>query len=276
MSQITYHNLDFLGLLSVTGKDAVKFLQGQCTQDISKLEPEKLTAGAFCTAKGRAITNVWLVRPAQSDECIYLLCHSSSAQPLLTHLKKYIPFFRGTTISDLSDVSRLVGSSALPAFDTALFTATLDDGRSITALDASQSEQAESLNLQPAELWQQQDIENKVLWLNEDHIEEFIPQNFSLDELGGISYKKGCYTGQEVIARLHFKGQSKKQLYRLSWPKTAGKTDSDIYDDKGIAGIIVQSVAKGERIEALAILKTSSIEKLFADENRQVTAELLN
>ncbi|TCS39797.1 YgfZ/GcvT domain-containing protein [Reinekea marinisedimentorum] len=275
MSQITYTNLEFLGLLSVSGKDAVKFLQGQCTQDISKLETAKLTAGAFCTAKGRTVTNVWLVRPTQSNECVHLLCHRTSAALLLAHLKKYIPFFRGTTITDLSDTVTLIGSNQQTSAATPaepMFTADLPDGRSIAAY----AEPIDGLELQPAHQWQQQDVLNRVLWLSADMAEEFIPQNFSLDDLGGISYKKGCYTGQEVIARLHFKGQSKKRLYKLSWPQSANKSDANLYDDKGIAGTVVQSAADGDQVVALAVIKTSSIDKLFADENRQVTVELLN
>ena len=281
MSQIMYYNLDFLGLLSVNGKDAAKFLQGQCTQDISRLEPSKLTAGAFCTAKGRAVTNVWLVKPQQSDDCIYLLCHQSTAEPLTTHLKKYIPFFRGTTLSNLTGSVTLAGfdhkdAQEGAAMEPSLFTANLTDGRIITVFNGDNPDQINALAKHPIESWHQQDIFNKVLWLQAEQIEAFIPQNFGLDELGGISYKKGCYTGQEVIARLHYKGQSKKQLYRLSWPQVPDKQDANLYDDKGIAGTIVQMVNDGTQVLALAVLKNSSIDNLYADENRQSTVELLN
>ncbi|TXR53069.1 YgfZ/GcvT domain-containing protein [Reinekea thalattae] len=275
---MTLYDLNTLGFLTVQGKDAVKFLQGQCTQDISQLKQGIATAGAFCTAKGRAITNVWLVKPEQ-DDCIHMLCAANSAEPLLNHLKKYIPFFRGTTMTDNSEQFKLIGHASTDDSSLgeikALFQAQLPDERIIIAVE-NHSEQLATLNLQASLWWQQQDIYQQVLWLNSDQVERFIPQNFSLDDLDGISYKKGCYTGQEVVARLHFKGQSRKHLYRISWPTIENKTDADIYTEAGVAGTIVQETIDADQTIALAVLSDRNLEQLYADNERRVAVTLLD
>ena len=292
MNQITAYSLEHLAVLTISGKDTVKFLQGQCTQDINLLIPEQASPGAFCNAKGRAITNVWLMRSKSVEPIIHLCCHRSSATRLAKHLSQYIAFFRGTQLTDNADRFKafgLLGASAedwltaLPEETTGHFQCQAPDGRWLVWLDSdaqvSQPVMARLLPILTGDdgAWQVADIHSQTLWLTDDQAEKWIPQNFSLDRQGGISFKKGCYTGQEVIARLHFKGASKKSLCALRWSGQAPSADGKIYQGTVAIGDIVQTGATETSQLALAIVKIGPDHPtLYADNNQQVVAERLD
>jgi len=292
MSEITAYPLEHLAIVSIAGVDTKKFLQGQCTQDMSALQKDTAIPGAFCTAKGRTVSNVCLVDTDNSVPLIQMVCHQSSAEPLTSHLSKYIAFFRGTELKNNDRRYHGIGLSGTDSqsFINSLqlspkphFSALLPDGRSMIWLDSLAGdyeqilEKIEELSFLPSTHWQKMDIENKILWLEALQTESWIPQNFNLDTTGGISFNKGCYTGQEVVARLHFKGQSKKRLYSLSWPSNTGLSVDKVYLEQGSAGDVVQTTTIQNQTYALAILKSESAEKaLFIDEKRQVAIQLLN
>jgi len=292
MSELTAYPLEHLAVLTISGKDTVKFLQGQCTQDINLLIPERASPGAFCNAKGRTITNVWLIRTADAEPVIHLCCHRSSAGRLRKHLSQYIAFFRGTALTDNSDRFQgfgLIGAASedwiktLASMPTSHFQCQGPDDRWLLWLDSHSELLQPVLNrLAPllaidSSAWQVADIKNQILWLTAEQIEKWIPQNFSLDRQGGISFKKGCYTGQEVIARLHFKGASKKNLYRLQWSGQQSSADGKIYHGTLAIGEIVQQAANSSSQYALAILKVDpSHGTLYADQNQQIVVELLD
>jgi folate-binding protein YgfZ len=293
MSDKTQCKLDHLGLLLLSGPDAIKFLQGQCTQDVSKLSSSKPLHGAFCTAKGRAITNVWFLKFNTQTPTIGILCHQSSASALQKHLAKYLAFFRGTTLtyepgrfhgygfygsSDLlGDIGNLLSS------EDSHIVSDWAPCRALAFLDSKSTDFAQALStiteLKTIEVskWQIDDIREKRLWLSSDQIERWIPQNFSLDDLDGISFTKGCYTGQEVVARLHYKGQSKKRLFTLYWDETQYPDVKNIFSDGKNIGEIIESSTFNGKSYALAILKADQAEQvLFADENQQFEIQLLH
>lgn len=287
MSELLSTRLNHLSVLSVTGKDAVKFLQGQCTQDVAGLPIGETAAGAFCTAKGRVVSNVWLFKRA--DDCIWLLCHVTSAPILQTHLTKYIAFFRGTVLK--SEAENFIGYGVSEALfqktvdseeltDSAvafklteqfrhIWLSTSDENQTISELLKQHEEQ-------DASRWQALETKQKLLWLDDKQVEQWIPQNISLDEMDGISFKKGCYTGQEVIARLHYKGQSKKRLYALAWSEQQDSTDK-IYAQGKAIGELVQQAKTDQGYFGLAVLKTDSLDQpIYQDENQQFQIELLD
>jgi folate-binding protein YgfZ len=293
MSDKRQCELAHLDLLLLSGPDAIKFLQGQCTQDVSKLATSNPQHGAFCTAKGRAITNVWFLRFNAQIPTIGILCHQSSANALQKHLAKYLAFFRGTTLSYEPNRFHgygLYGESDLVSDKTELASSESNHvmshwgpARALVFLDSQSADYQKTLNemteYKAIDLakWQADDIREKRLWLSNEQIERWIPQNFSLDELEGISFTKGCYTGQEVIARLHYKGQSKKRLFALQWDTALCPTFKNVYDEGNNIGEIIESCTFEGKSYALAILKADKAEQsLFADENQQFEIQLLH
>jgi folate-binding protein YgfZ len=224
---------------------------------------------------------------------IGILCHASSATALHKHLSKYLAFFRGTTLKHtpqsyrgfglFADITSIASTNSNLASNHSL--SHWSDNRSMLWIDTAAPDSKEALSFatshEPTDLtqWQSADIQQKRLWLNEKQVERWIPQNFSLDELDGISFTKGCYTGQEVVARLHYKGQSKKRLFAFI-TKSSVSVElkfENIYEDSGSIGDVIESCRFEGKTYGLAILKVDKTElPLFADENQQFEIQLLH
>jgi folate-binding protein YgfZ len=289
MNEISQCQLTHLDAILLAGPDAIKFLQGQCTQDVNSLKTGEAVHGAFCNAKGRAITNVYITRVESETPTLALICHESSAAPLAKHLSKYVAFFRGTKLTHEKGRYKgygLTNSAEHPEFNLAEITTeggfSFNYGQQSAQIwidtNSNQTEtnaRLASFSEIPSEQWKSHEITHKQLWLTEQEIERWIPQNFSLDDLEGISFTKGCYTGQEVIARLHYKGKSKKRLFAVSW--ASSENTSQIYGESGVVGDVIESVVWQGATYALAIIKSDKTESaLYADENQQVEIQLLH
>ena len=138
-------------------------------------------------------------------------------------------------------------------------------------------EQIESARVQPASDWQRLDILAGYPWIDASLTGEFVPQSIGLEQLDGLSFSKGCYTGQEVISRLHYKGQSKRGLQRLRWHGDAVPGSQDLYTAKGTAGTWINWVSDGESSLGLAMVKLApDTPALYLDSERQIPLELLD
>lgn len=216
-------------ILQVKGRDAAKFLQGQLTCDLRRLEQQDVLLGAHCNPKGRMISSFFL---AQIDaDTIGLRVRANIAEPALAALKKYIVFSKAEiTQTEKVGIALIDDSvSGLPIQLPAPGKSVSGDGFTLLHHTAGLLE----FWAEPAramELWQQLlpnvtvgSIQNLERYWVEQGIaeiqaataEEFIPQMLNYDLVDGISFKKGCYTGQEIVARMHYKGQSKKHLYKI-------------------------------------------------------------
>lgn len=217
-------------LLRVSGPDAGKFLQGQCTCDLNRLKNGEFLLGAHCTHKGR-MNSSFVIAPLASD-AMGLQVHSSIVEHAFGSLKKYIVFSRAQiAISDDIGSVYLTGPEAENILRQLELTApspgTFFQSGEITILHHAQHQ---------FEIWAREETllglcqsapllvaENYVDLLNirrgigevrAETIEEFIPQDLNFQLTGGVSFSKGCYTGQEIIARMHYKGKIKKHMYR--------------------------------------------------------------
>lgn len=287
MSEKTSAPLTQFATFVLEGNDTIKFLQGQCTQDMGELVLNMPLLGAFCTAKGRTVTNVQLVQISSEPVKILMVCHASVSDTLFAHLKKYAAFFRQMTFTPLPDSSVVYGLKAADPSRSAdvlrskeAVTAAVQwgDNRVLCWVDSGES--FDSLSIENAISvadWNVQDILEQKLWLDADQVESWIPQNVNLDELGGISFKKGCYTGQEVVARLHFKGESKKRLFALKASGELTLADKTISSHGKSVGTIVQAAKNEDGLFVLAVLKVSeSQSELYSSENQQVAFHLLH
>lgn len=293
-----FYPLEHLAVLDITGADALSFLQGQGTQDYLKRLPREPLPGAFCTPKGRVVANVWNVLLATEPATVKLVTDRSCAETLQRHLGKYIPFFRGSRLTDQSQALHglgLYGPETQAWLNLTLgegnngvwrkgghFAFTLPDGRAQLWLDALADdydpllEQIENARVRPVADWQRLDILAGYPWVPASLTGEFVPQSIGLEQLDGISFNKGCYTGQEVISRLHYKGQSKRGLQRLRWKSDAMPAGQTIYTATSTAGTLINWVADGEQYLGLAMVKLApDTPALYLDSERQVPLELL-
>lgn len=231
--------LDHLDLLNIVGPDAIKYLQGQVTCDVPTIQPEHYSLGAHCDAKGK----MWSVFTLfHLNDGFGWIQPKSLTEQQLPELKKYAVFSKLTITENTQwKLAGLAGSHAATALQT--LTDTLPDAatpvvnapfgqimylptpadRYLLVIDTHTTPQ-ESLYstlqqsgaiLRHHTQWQALDIEAGLPQLSTQTMAEFIPQAVNLQALNAISFTKGCYAGQEMVARAKYRGANKRALYTL-------------------------------------------------------------
>lgn len=227
-------------IVRITGPGTDKFLQGQFSQQIDDVIQGHSPRAAACTPKGRAYCLTRLVR--DGDDVLMEL-PADLADGTVTHLRKYLMLFRGTSMKVEADarIVGLLGEAAakklLPGDTKALESAgdavkingghlirTMDTAEGVARyelwlthdLDSSLQQALDDIPTAALADWQASEIAAGVASLTTATTESFVPQMLNWQHVGGVHFKKGCYTGQEVIARMHFLGQLKKSLFRYT------------------------------------------------------------
>src|SRR5690554_205733 len=222
-------------LVRISGPGTDKFLQGQLSQNLDDVKTGTSPRAAGATPKGRAYCLTRLVR--DGDDVLMDL-PSVLAEAIMTHLKKYMMLFRGTTMTALTD-GRIIGLLGIEAasglardelnsLEAAGDTLTLDCGflirteNTADGLPRFELWQASASDVQLGDIpeknlsdWQASEIAAGVPMLSKASSDAYVPQMLNWQHLGGVHFKKGCYTGQEIIARMHFLGQLKRSLFRF-------------------------------------------------------------
>ncbi|NAX00040.1 MULTISPECIES: tRNA-modifying protein YgfZ [Vibrio] len=240
------------GAIIISGNDKKAYLQGQVTCNVVTLEPTQSTLGAHCDAKGK----VWSVFRLFHHHDGYAMFQPLSAiEAELRELKKYAIFSK-VNISQSQDVALgVMGEQAEQYINT--LTADegevrLIDGGSAIKISSQRwlllvSEQtAQQLMTQSEalkvteETWTRFDIEEAVPVLGQADQNEHIPQAVNLQAFNGISFNKGCYTGQETVARAKYRGINKRAMYILQ-----GNIEQPLSNDQPI--MIERSVGENWR-----------------------------
>jgi len=195
-----------LGVLAFRGTDAARFLQGQLSADTEKLEPGASTLAGLHNAQGRVIALFALARPA-ADEFLAALPRELIA-PVAQKLGKYV-FRAKVRIADESDSMRVLGASSGSPADGGVAIAWGDRHLLLVPRGLERIDTGTSLAA-----WERADIENGIPQVFAATSESFVAQMLNLDLLGAIAFDKGCYTGQEVIARAHYRGRVKRRMQR--------------------------------------------------------------
>ena len=274
------------GLLSVKGPDAAKFLQGQFTCDFDEISPELSLTGAYCTPKGRMISSFRVIQ--LEDDHYMLRMRSQILEETKKVLDKYGVFFKaevnicegivGLGLTGTQAKTALAQQvSALPDKQNGCLAI---DGHAIVQLDdtgerfecwirASEAETlwqefSNILQVVGSESWDLLNIRAGIGEVRQQTIETFIPQMLNLQAIGSISFKKGCYTGQEIVARAHYRGQVKRRMiYALTKSTAKLEAGSDLLDDAGKAVGTVVSSAKNQDgdYELLGVISLSKLEQ---------------
>lgn len=268
--------LNHEALLAVRGPDAAKFLQGQLTCNLNYLDERTCSLGARCTPKGRMTSSFRILQ--ESDG--YLLAMAGELlEAQLADLKKYAVFSK----SSLSDESAawvrygLQGADSLllalglelpPQADSVvrangMIALRLSDGRAelwapATERAALHGRLAAQLEEAPLNDWLLGQVRAGIGQVFGGTRELFIPQMINLQAVGGVSFKKGCYTGQEIVARMQYLGKLKRRLYRLSLagsdiPAPGCELFSPVHGSS--VGEVVLAARATEGVELLAVLQ---------------------
>ena len=284
--------LTYYGLLAISGPDTETFLQGQTTCDVAEVNDHSSRPGAYCTPKGRMVTSFQLAR--LDSEHFLLRMRRPLVDSSQAVLAKYIVFSKAEqhNASDDYIAVGLRGDNAAAAVNSAfgatpegLYGTVSSDGNIAIQLDDTgktfecwiQTDRIEALwpalsrglKLQGSRSWELLTMRRGHGEVTADTAEIFTPQMLNYQLTGAVSFTKGCYTGQEVVARLHYKGKLKRHMYRIvaATPMAPG---DPLYSDTGTQtiGEIVNAVGVADRqTEALAVITRKDVEQnsVFAD-----------
>lgn len=223
MTSNTPHPLTHLAVIEVGGDDAAQFLQGQLSCNIHELTDAQASLAAFCTAKGRVISVLLVVKTAST---YLLVLPRSLMDKVLKKLQMYILRSKVTLDSE-TNWTGIYGFPDTASIDsialgkerfaccrikqTLLIRLPSQRILCIGDVGVADSNLAESSTIDE-QTWRFLDISAGLPWFDEPQSEKHIPQTLNIDQLGGISFNKGCYTGQEIVARTHYLGQHKRKL----------------------------------------------------------------
>jgi len=196
-------HLDNRALIKLTGKDSESFLQSQLSNDVNKLDNSSIQLSAYCQHQGKILVLFWLLR--SKDD--FLL---SFPLDLIETVKNRLQMFILVSDVKIEDVTEkylqlgLINENKADAY-------VLNGQLSLMLVD---SQSAEKFTFASRHYWDKACIDNLIPEVNSLTTEKFVPQmlNLDIDEIG-VSFTKGCYPGQEVVARLHYLGKVKRRLF---------------------------------------------------------------
>jgi folate-binding protein YgfZ len=249
--------LSHLGVIRAEGADAAKFLHGQLTQDFALLGQDQARLAAFCNAKGRMQASFIGFKSSPTE--ILLLCHRDLLAPTLKRLSMFVMRAKAKLTDATADFALygLVGdgiATAQPAWTLA----SAGDATTIALYPAEG--QARALWIAPAqtpppagpalspELWLWSEVRSGVATVSQPIFEALVPQMLNYESVGGVNFKKGCYPGQEVVARSQFRGTLKRRA-AIGHADLAMLPGQEIFhssDAEQPCGVVVQAAAAPE------------------------------
>ncbi len=269
------------GVLRVRGADADKLLQGQLTCDLQALAPDATSPGALCDTKGRMFSSFLVHRC--SDEDLLLVMHRDLVDTTRQTLGKYAPFYK-VELEDASDQWRALGIRSpdpcerVAARGEACRCLRLEYDRALVLVPAARAQALwTALRAELAPLgepdWERLEIAAGRGEVRPETTGVFIPQMLNLQHTGGVSFRKGCYTGQEIVARMHYLGKLKRRMYRLALTAAqAPAPGTAIENENGKeVGTVVMAVAGDGETQMLAVLTAQAADATqlrFGDRER--------
>ncbi|MGC4007747.1 MAG: folate-binding protein YgfZ [Pseudomonas sp.] len=271
-----YTELNHEGILAVRGADAAKFLQGQLTCNLNYLNAEYSSLGARCTPKGRMTSSFRIL--AEGDGFLLAMANDL-LESQLADLKKYAVFSKVALSDDSTQWARfglsgaeavlaelglsLSGKADQVARADGLIAIGLGQGRVELWVPAERAASIADLlqaRLPHADLndWLLGQVRAGVGQVFGTTRELFIPQMINLQAVGGVSFKKGCYTGQEIVARMQYLGRLKRRLQRLKLdsaelPEPGRELFSPVHSTS--VGEVVLAARAADGVELLAVLQ---------------------
>jgi folate-binding protein YgfZ len=285
MNNCQLFELSDLGLIRASGDDSEHFLQGQLTNDISEVTSEHSQLSGYCTPKGRLLTTMRVISHGGD---FLLLMPRERLTPVLQRLSMFVLMSK-VTLSDASDEMQALGlygdcAASLPTSDMpeeADDSVAAEDGVTIVRIAAdaprflligtaeaiTQRQRLLTETTTPAtdQQWRLLDIRAGLPTVFDATVEAFVPQMLNMHLVNGVSFSKGCYTGQEIVARMHYLGKLKRRMYRVAIEGECPAIGADLYSPQSQSGQgsgkIVMSAATAENVcEALAVIEVANAE----------------
>jgi tRNA-modifying protein YgfZ len=271
-------------LIQIQGADAEKFLQGQVTCDLAQVTLTKGSYGAHCTPKGRVLFTFFLMR--RDDNCFWMQLVTDQLEQSIKDLKKYAVFFK----LQISDISQEFPSQLITTDTNTIPTSTP------VLLDIQQTEQgiirrrhthywelmgnpelamnSSTQIFADNSRWALLDIQQGIAHVHTETRELFTPEDINYPLIEGVSFRKGCYTGQEIVARMHYKGKHKRHSHLFHFTSSealkAGMTIHHKETDQKIGELVnIGSINHSQEWAALCSIQDDAKDMAVIGDNRQ-------
>jgi len=288
MTAVTATRLTDWTLLRYTGADASTFLHGQLTCDVQALKPGASSYGGYCTPKGRLLATFLLWADADG---FMMLLPAALAEAIRKRLSMYVLRSK-VKIEDVTAQQACIGvSGSESARDIAALGGTLPERQhgvtfngAVRVVYLPQRRYLAVVPQAPAQIpddsgaWAAADIAAGIPFIVPATQEEFVPQMVNLDLIGGLSYSKGCYPGQEIVARTHYLGRLKQRMFRASTDAAAQAGDKLYSSGLGdqSCGMIVAATPSGNGSEVLAVLRLGEEEAVHLHSLQGAVLQITN
>ena len=305
LSNTTVCNTSHLSIIKIDGADAKAFLQGQFSNDVALLNDTDTQLNSYNSPKGRMYT---AFRLCNFDSSYYMILPKEVTEAVLKRLKMFI-MRSNVTLEDISDHWKTLGVSGTEMNDALesqnvtlpeninqstqcgkkfLINLSSDTPRALFIGPESEIVDTrialkEKYPLTESEHWLRLDIHAGIPNIYANTMESFVAQMINFQLIDGVSFTKGCYPGQEVVARMHYLGKLKKRMHRVTLDSSA-KPDDKIYDASGdneqsVGQIVDAQENENGGFDALAVLQVKAADanklKLGSLEGEDISLETL-
>jgi len=278
-----------LGVIRAEGEDAIKFLQGQLTQDVALMGLNEAHLAAFCNNKGRMQASFVVFK--RSEHEILLVCSTDILQQTIKRLSMFVLRAKVKLLDASADFSLfgLVGSAidaieSIAENDRTHWSKHDFQGQSLVFLYSGAGFER-ALWCAPAAtpppggttlapgIWEWLEVQSGIAMITQPIFEAFVPQMLNYESVGGVNFKKGCYPGQEIVARSQFRGTLKRRAYLVHGDAamTIGQEVFHLLDSEQPCGMVAACAAHPEGgFDAIVSMQTAAA--LDADNGRLTLA----
>jgi hypothetical protein len=235
-------------LIRVSGTDTKSFLQGQLSNDIDAIKSSQIQINAYCQHQGKVIAILWVVNSGNE----YLISLPSDLLDIVRSRLEMFVMMSEVEISDLTATTPhfgVIGEDLKGSFR-------LNDRQSIFIGEMPADDIVEIDDNE----WQRVCIETGIPEVYLSTTEKFVPQmlNLDIDEIG-VSFSKGCYPGQEVVARLHYLGKAKRRMFKFKGPDICVGDELVVDDSSSLraSGVVNRVALSGDEYLCLATLENA-------------------
>ena len=276
--------LEHLGIVEIKGGDSAEFLQGQMTQDIYSIKDSEATLTSVLNPQGRIISTAFVFKWGES---FILMVSNEVLDKLISWLSRFIlrSEVEITKLEDsifglnqenakkLCNILNVENNDiSFESDESCLKTIEADDERAFLIGKSENLLDDLSISTLTTKDWKMSDINASIPIIYGENIEKFIPQMVNLDLINGISFSKGCYTGQEIVARVQHKGKVKQRMFRITGKASNKKIDPGtaiLFEDTKV-GTVIESLEDNGQIYALGVIKNDASKKRLAVDGTEI------
>ena len=255
--------LEYLSILEINGKGSFELLQGQITSDMEKVSPDNCVMGSICDIKGRVVSSFITSKNIKENDSFFLVGETNALEATKTILEKYQPFYdcslrlrkdikfyaieEGCLISDFPESKLEISSQNYDSFFRLHY---LEKKYHLIAF--IESKEFKDYNISRDKLpWELDEIINKNFEITSEVINKFTPHELGYHLNTRIDFEKGCYTGQEIVARMHYRAKKLPDIIVRSTNKEV-RNLMKVYDkDSKEVGLILSCTKTDNNYQCL-------------------------